>query len=88
MPGKNVDASALAVDRKRDLGPGLPFGKLVEALDSGVLENGVARIEQSAEVTATPARNLVDTDVEDGSDATYCTQRVVFEVAALQLRDH
>ena len=65
VPGQKVDPATFTVDRERDLRRNLPAQLAQPGADGGA-ELVVARVQQSIEFAAAPARNEVDPHVEHG----------------------
>ena len=87
MPGQDVDDTALGVDRKGDLRSDEPVGPFLEASGNLLVERGVASIEESIQVSASPARNEIDSHVERFRDRADARQPHLVQVAALDPRD-
>ncbi len=64
MPGDDIDRAAFAVDRERDLGLDDPIGQAGQSPDKGLDHSGMARIDESVEIAATPAGDEIDPRVQ------------------------
>ena len=87
MPRQEVDDTALAADRERDLRTDGPATDLREAPDDRLGEGRVMRMDEPIEIAATPPRRQVDADLEGrghGADGVHGQQ---VEAPALQTRD-
>jgi hypothetical protein len=84
---KEVDDTALAAEGERRLGRAEPGTDLTEPARDEFVQARVARVEQSVEVSGSPPRDQVKSDVQDRSDATEGREAGLAEVAALNPRD-
>ena len=88
VPGDDIDHASLAVDRERDLGRQDPARELRgEHRRDDLVERGVARVEQSIEITGPPPRMQLEPDVQRRRHRADRVEGERARVAAFDARD-
>ena len=87
MTGENVDRTAFAGDRERDLDGDIPTVR-GEELDDLLDQAGMGRVEQSIERLAVPAKSDIEPGLEGGGDPNEGRDRDVARSTAFKVRDY
>ncbi len=87
MERQDVDGTTFPVDRERDLGCELPAGETRKVRGDRLMQCRVPRAEEPGKLTAAPACNEIDPDVECTRHRSQSSQRRGAEVTALDVRD-
>jgi hypothetical protein len=86
VPAEQVDRAALAPDGERHLGQDVPSSDVAHQAGNQSLQCRMPRAEQPIELTAPPARQDVDADVECGGGPAQDRQRYPVQVPSLDQR--
>ena len=87
VPGELIDDAELAAVSERDLRGEHPARSTPQRLSDGLVQCGVAGVEEPVQLSRPPSRHYVDANVQRRRDATKCRNRQTIYVDSLDERD-